>query len=103
MVKKNKGKIVRIRIGDILYIEALKEYVRIFTTEGNQVVYQTMQSMEDRLPKDSFFRIHRSYIAGLRHVQEIEGNTVIVNGIHLPVSRYCKDDFINRVAKNKLF
>ena len=99
---KSNGKLVRIRISDILYVEALKEYVRIFTTEGNQVVYQTMQSMEDKLPRDIFFRIHRSYIAGLRHVQAIEGNTVIVNGVQLPVSRYCKDEFINRIAKNKL-
>ena len=99
---KSNGKLVRIRINDILYVEALKEYIRIFTNDGNQVVYQTMQSMEDRLPRDTFFRIHRSYIAGLRHVEAIEGNTVIINGVQLPVSRYCKDEFINRVAKNKL-
>ncbi len=99
---KSNGKLVRIRISDILYIEALKEYIRIFTPDGNQIVYQTMQSMEDRLPRERFFRIHRSYIAGLQHVQAIEGNTVIVNGMQLPVSRYCKDEFINRIAGNKL-
>lgn len=99
---KSNGKLVRIRISEILYVEALKEYVRIFTPDGNQVVYQTMQSLEDRLPKEAFFRIHRSYIAGLRHVQAIEGNTVIVNGVQLPVSRYSKEDFINRVAKNRM-
>ncbi|MBL7742757.1 MAG: response regulator transcription factor [Chitinophagaceae bacterium] len=99
---KSNGKLVRIRIQDILYVEALKEYVRIFTTVGNQVVYQTMQNMEEKLPKDGFFRIHRSYIIGLRHIQAIEGNTVLINGVQLPVSRYTKDEFINRVAKNKL-
>jgi DNA-binding LytR/AlgR family response regulator len=99
---KSNGKLVRIRISDIYYIEALKEYVRIFTPDGNQVVYQTMQNIEERLPKENFFRIHRSYIIGLRHVQAIEGNTVIVNGIQLPVSRYSKDEFINRIAKNKM-
>lgn len=99
---KSNGKLVRIRISDILYIESLKEYVRIFLPGGNQVVYQTMQHLEERLPRNSFFRIHRSYIVGLRHVQSIEGNTVIINGAQLPVSRYCKDEFINRVAKNKL-
>lgn len=99
---KSNGKLLRIRMQDILYIEALKEYIRIFTAVGNQVVYQTMQHMEDRLPKEGFFRIHRSYIVGLRHVQAIEGNSVLVNGIQLPVSRYAKDEFINRIAKNKL-
>ena len=99
---KSNGKLIRIRINDILYIEALKEYVRIFTPAGNQVVYQTMQTLEERLPKEIFFRIHRSYIVGLRHIQAIESNNVLVNGIQLPVSRYSKDEFINRVAKNKL-
>ena len=99
---KSNGKLIRIRIQDIFYIEALKEYVRIFTTNGNQVVYQTMQNLEERLPKESFFRIHRSYIVGLRHVQAIETSCVLVNNIRLPVSRYSKDEFINKVAKNKL-
>jgi DNA-binding LytR/AlgR family response regulator len=99
---KSNGKLIRIRVNDILYIEALKEYIRIFTPTGNQVVYQTMQNLEERLPKEFFFRIHRSYIIGLRHVQAIEGNTVLVNGVQLPVSRYTKDEFINKVAKNKL-
>ena len=99
---KSSGKLVRIRIQDIFYIEALKEYVRIFTANGNEVVYQTMQNMEEKLPKQFFFRVHRSYIIGLRHVQAIEGNTVLVNGVQLPVSRYAKDEFFNRVAKDKL-
>lgn len=99
---KSNGKLIRVRMQDILYIEALKEYVRIFTPEGNTVVYHTMQHLEDRLPKETFFRIHRSYIICLRHVQAIDGNTVVINGMQLPLSRYCKDEFINRIAKNKL-
>lgn len=99
---KSNGKLIRILISQIFYIEALKEYVRIFTPAGNMVVYQTMQHLEERLPKHLFFRIHRSYIIGLQHVQAIEGNTVSVNGIQLPISRYLKDEFINRIAKNKL-
>jgi DNA-binding LytR/AlgR family response regulator len=99
---KSNGKLVRIRILDILYIEALKEYIRIFTKEGNQVVYQTMQSMEEKLPSDLFFRIHRSYIIGLRHIKSIEGNSVLVHKTQLPISRYIKEQFIKSIAGNKL-
>jgi DNA-binding LytR/AlgR family response regulator len=99
---KSNGKLVRIRIMDILYIEALKEYIRIFTKEGNQVVYQTMQSMEEKLPSDLFFRIHRSYIIGLRHIKSIEGNSVLVHKTQLPISRYIKEQFIKSIAGNKL-
>jgi len=99
---KSSGKFIRIHTDDIFYIEALKEYVRIYTVSGNLVVYQTMQNLEERLPRDYFFRIHRSYIVNLQQVQAIEGNMALVYGTQLPISRYSKEEFINRVAKNKL-
>jgi two-component system, LytTR family, response regulator len=99
---KSNGKLIRIRIQDIIYVEALKEYVRIFTPDSNQVVYQTMQNMQDKLPHDLFFRIHRSYIIGLRHIKAIEGNSVLVNKTQLPISRSIKDQFIKAIAGNKL-
>lgn len=99
---KADGKLVRVRLQDIYYIEALKEYVRIFTPEGNWVVYQTMQSLEDKLPKEGFYRIHRSYIVALKHIKSIEGNTVLVNGVQLPISRYTKDGFMEKIAPLKL-
>lgn len=99
---KSDGKLVRINLTNIFYIEALKEYIRIHTSEGNWVVYQTMQSIEEKLPTELFFRIHRSFIVGLTHVKSIEGNCVVVNGMQLPISRYCKDGFIERITGNKL-
>jgi DNA-binding LytR/AlgR family response regulator len=99
---KSDGKFVRINIDDIYYVEALKEYVRIFTSDGNFVIYQTMQHMEDNLPHDQFFRIHRSYLISLRHIKTIEGNTVLVNKTQLPVSRYLKDQFMKTISGNKL-
>ncbi len=102
MFVKADGKLVRLRLQDILYIEALKEYVRIYTTEGNWVIYQTMQNLEDNLPNELFFRIHRSYIVALRHIKSIEGNTVQVNKMTLPVSRYTKDAFMEKIARYKL-
>jgi len=99
---KSEGKFVRINMEDIFYIEALKEYVRIFTSDGTLVVYQTMQNLEEKLPAELFFRIHRSYIIGVRHIKAIEGNSVLVHKTQLPVSRYIKDQFMKNVAGNKL-
>ncbi len=100
---KSNGKFVRINLEDIYYIEALKEYVRIYTAENNYVVYQTMQNLEDKLPPELFYRIHRSYIVGLRHIKSIEGNSVMVHKTQLPVSRYSKDEFMVKLAKNNFF
>lgn len=99
---KSDGKLIRINIDDIYYIEALKEYARIFTADGNCVIYQTMQHLEEKLPAELFFRIHRSYIVGLRHIKSIEGNFVMVHKTQLPISRYIKDQFMKSVAGNKL-
>jgi DNA-binding LytR/AlgR family response regulator len=99
---KSEGKFIRINMEDIYYIEALKEYVRIFTSEGTLVVYQTMQNLEEKLPAEQFFRIHRSYIIGVKHIKAIEGNSVLVHKTQLPVSRYIKDQFMRNVAGNKL-
>ena len=99
---KSDGKLFRVNMQDIYYIEALKEYVRIFTTDGTHVIYQTMQHLEEKLPQDLFFRIHRSYIVGLRHIKTIEGNTVTVHNMQLPISRYIKDQFMKNIAGKKL-
>lgn len=100
---KSNGKLVRINVADIYYVEALKEYIRIYTPDDNWIVYQTMQHVEEKLPADLFFRIHRSFIVGLRHIKSIEGNCVLVkNGAQLPLSRYSKDAFLEKIAGNKL-
>jgi DNA-binding LytR/AlgR family response regulator len=99
---KSDGKFIRIDMDAIYYIEALKEYARIFTVDGNWVIYQTMQYLEEKLPAELFFRIHRSYIVALRHIKSIEGNFVVVNKTQLPISRYIKDQFMKSIAGNKL-
>ena len=99
---KCEGKLVRINLCEIFYIEALKEYVKICTVNGNFITYQSMHHLEEKLSAEKFFRVHRSYIVALQHVQMIEGNTVLINKTALPVSRNCKDEFIERIAKDKL-
>ena len=99
---KSEGKLVKININDIYYIEALKEYVKICSAQGNYITYQTMQNLEERLPAENFFRIHRSFIVALKHVQMIEANTVMVNKITLPISRSSKEEFLERIARGKL-
>ena len=99
---KCEGKLVRINLNEIYYIEALKEYVKICTVNGNFITYQSMHYLEEKLSPEKFFRVHRSYIVALEHVQMIEGNTVLINKTALPVSRNCKDEFIERIAKDKL-
>jgi DNA-binding LytR/AlgR family response regulator len=99
---KADGKLVKIDLDSIYYIESIKEYVKIYTTSGIIVAYMAMHYLEEKLPKESFYRIHRSYIIGLKYIEAIEGNGVNINKTMLPVSRYIKDAFIDTVAGDRM-
>lgn len=57
---------------DILYVEGTKNYVTVITTKKEIMTLMTMKGMLSRLPKNTFFRIHKSYIINFHHVDEIE-------------------------------
>lgn len=85
---KADHKLVKIVLKDIVYIEALKDYLRIHLSASERyVTYSTMKAMEAELP-DYFYRIQRSYIINTKHLKSIDGNTVqLTLGDKLPVSK----------------
>ncbi|HEU4718412.1 MAG TPA: LytTR family DNA-binding domain-containing protein [Bacteroidia bacterium] len=96
-IKKEGNRLVRLPAAEILYVEALADYVNIFTKDGRHTVLSTMKSIESKLPQKEFLRIHRSFIVRLDKVSEIEENAVVVNGKVIPVSRSHKDDLFRRL------
>ncbi|MBI3509512.1 MAG: response regulator transcription factor [Bacteroidetes bacterium] len=96
-VKKEGSRFIRIEAKDILYIEALADYVNIHAKDGRHTLLATMKSIEAKLPPKEFVRIHRSYIARIDRISEIEENSVIIEGKVLPVSRSHKDDLFKRL------
>ena len=85
---------------EILYIEALQKYVRIHTVHQRIVTMMSMSSLEELLPKAGFLRIHRSYIANLKKIDSIEGNTIHIGKYQLPVSKGQKEDLLKWVKGN---
>ena len=87
---------VRIDTSDILYIEALKDYVKIFLASSPQpmITQSSLKSLEDRLPAGQFMRIHRSYIVRLDAVKIIERSRVVFGKTYIPISDTCRDDFL---------
>ena len=98
---KSDYKLLRIELGEICYIEGLKDYVKIYLEDTPHPVVSliSMKSLEDMLPADSFIRVHRSYIVNLNKITMIERNRIVFGKTYIPVSDSCKDkftDFINR-------
>jgi DNA-binding LytR/AlgR family response regulator len=85
-------KIQKILLDDILYIESLKDYIRVVTTSKTIVSKQSISSLEERLPKDSFIRIHRSYIVALNKIDSSTKELIEIGKKELPVSRMYRNE-----------
>mgnify|MGYP001286708777 CR=1 FL=1 len=96
---KSEYKIVRVLFDDILYIEGLKNYVKIYTSKQHKsiITLMTMKELEDSLPSDKFIRVHRSYIVAVNKIDCINKNRLIIKGEEIPIGLTYKDDFMNRI------
>lgn len=85
---KSEYKLVKIMFDDILYIEGLKDYVKIYLTDGREPVMSlmNMKKIEESLPKPKFMRIHRSYIVHMRKIEGIDRFRVVIGNAILPIS-----------------
>jgi DNA-binding LytR/AlgR family response regulator len=93
MFVKSDQKLVKINYSEILFIEALADYVKIHTAEKRIVTLQTMKNLEEKLSKNKFVRVHRSYIIPLERVQAINGNTIEIQSHSIPIGKNYKEEF----------
>ncbi|QBA23099.1 response regulator transcription factor [Chryseobacterium indologenes] len=87
---------------DILYIESMQNYTRLHFKDKSLVIHQTMKAIEESLPSDHFFRIHKSYLINITHIDMISGGRLFINKIELPISRTRKEELLNQVVYKKL-
>ena len=96
-LKVNK-KLVKINLNDILYVESLKDYIKIITSAGDYVVHKSLSAITEELPQSNFMRIHRSYTISINKIEALEGNTVEISNRKIPIGRnYTKQ------AKERIF
>ncbi|MGR3811068.1 LytR/AlgR family response regulator transcription factor [Jiulongibacter sp. NS-SX5] len=105
MVKTDrKGKYVRIKFENILYIESLKNYVAIYTKQGDRIVsLLTMKELEERLPSEMFFRTHKSFIISLDQINHLDGGeiTLLDCEVRIPLGVTHRDRFF-KVLESKI-
>jgi DNA-binding LytR/AlgR family response regulator len=101
---KSEYKIRRINFNDILYIEGLKDYIKVYTTGDDKPILSlnSMKSLEQKLPEDKFMRVHRSFIVNLEKIDTIERSRIIFGKTYIPVSDQYKDKFQEYLDKNFL-
>ncbi len=93
---KTDYKLLQIDLKDILYVEGLKDYVKIYIEKENQPIISlmSMKSLEDLLPAQRFIRVHRSYIVQTSNIKVVERNRIVFGKQHIPVSDSYKEKFM---------
>jgi DNA-binding LytR/AlgR family response regulator len=98
---KTENKLVKLMFDEILFAEALQNYVVIHTKDKKYLTYLTFKSVEDYLPADKFIKTHKSYIISADKIESIEGNDIRIGTHHIPVSRNLKDEVMEKLLKGK--
>ena len=94
---KVDGKVVKVWLDDILFVEGLKEYVRIVTPKAKYVTFERMKNIELMLPASTFIRVHKSFIVSKEKVQALNGNRLEIGGHLIPVSRSKKEVVVQAI------
>ena len=76
----------RLKLDDILFAEAMGDYVKLHTSQKFYAIHTTLKMVEDRLPVSKFIRVHRSYIASITKIDTIQDGVLILNGKPVPVA-----------------
>jgi DNA-binding LytR/AlgR family response regulator len=91
-------KMVKVMVDEILYVESLKDYVKIFLSGRQIITKQTISSVEEMLPEENFVRIHRSFIASKNKIESYNQNSVFIGKSELPVGPLYRQTFLQHIA-----
>lgn len=99
---KSDSKLIKIRYDEILFVEALQNYVAVHTAEKKYITYLTFRSIEEYLPAGRFVRTHKSFIVAAARVESIEGNDIRIGQHHIPISRTERETVLQQLLQNRL-
>lgn len=92
-------KMVKINIDQILFIEGMKEYIKVVTIEKTYITHKSLTSLSEELSTDRFMRIHKSYTIALDKVKSIEGNRIQISTYTIPIGRNYSKEVKNKILE----
>lgn len=92
-------KMMKINIEEILFIEGMKEYIKVVTPDKTYITHKSLTSLSEELPGDRFLRIHKSYVIALNKVKSIEGNRIQIQSYTIPIGRNYSKDVKNKILE----
>ena len=102
MFVKTESKLEKVHFDEICLVEAMENYVGIYTGEKKLIVHATLKSMQEKLPAGSFIQPHKSYLVNINAINSIEGNLLHIGRYQVPISKYQKEEVMEKIVNNKL-
>ena len=100
---KCESSIEKVYYHDLLYVEGLFNYIILHTVSGKMIVYMTLKSMLEQLPKELFIKVHKSYIVNMEKIKSIEGNSIKIGSAAITISQNCREEAMKMILQNKMF
>jgi DNA-binding LytR/AlgR family response regulator len=99
---KTDSKLEKVNFGEILFVEAMENYVGIYLAGKKLIIHSTLKALQEKLPVQDFLQPHKSYLINLNHINSIEGNMLHIGEYQVPISKYQKEEVMERILNNKL-
>jgi two-component system, LytTR family, response regulator len=96
---KANGKLEKIAFADILFVEAMENYVAIYLDGRKIVTHSTIKSLLEKLPSKQFIQTHKSYVAAIDKIGTIEGNILHIGEYKVPMSKYLREEVLGQIVK----
>jgi len=99
---KCDNQIEKILYDDLLYAEAMSNYVMLYTDKKKMMVYITIKSLEEQLPSEIFMKVHKSFIVNRNKIKSIEGNMLHVGNGRVTISQNLREKVLDEIVKGKM-
>jgi DNA-binding LytR/AlgR family response regulator len=96
---RSGSKFFKVNFSEILYIQSMKDYLKIYSKEHKLITHQTLNDIEKILPGKQFIRVHKSYIVAVEHIKIVYGNTIEMEQAVIPVGNIYKNNVMNLVGR----
>jgi DNA-binding LytR/AlgR family response regulator len=99
---KCHNQIEKVFYADLVYAEAMLNYVMLYTNSKKMMVYVTIKSLEEQLPADIFIKVHKSFIVNKTKIKSIDGNILDIGNEKITISQSLREKVINEIVKDKM-
>jgi len=100
---KADGKIIKIRVSEVLFIESMKDYVKIQLEKESYKTLLSLKQIEKELPEEEFIRVHRSFIISKTHISSIDGNQIQIGEKKVPIAPNLRSEMLDKILGDNLW